>query len=826
MKRVALFTLGTALVAVACLCRWHTGEGAPGGGPAAVTPRTLPPLIIPNVGQWPADVAFVARVGGRATEFRPDGIRVGSGAGAGLSLGFTGASADVRLQGEGPQPGRVHYLIGNDPAAWVRDVPTYAGLRYGGLYDGIDLTVHVRDGGLEYDLLIAPGTELDDVAIRCDGARGLSLDDEGALRIETADGALRQRVVAAWQADDEGGTEPVACSFRLLADAGGSPCFGFSCPGRDRQRALVVDPTLEYSTFLGGSSGEALLGATVDGAGHVFVAGTTGSAGFPVTAGAYSESMQGTSDGYVAELRADGGGLIYATFIGGTAPDTLNDIALDASGAAYVCGTTFSPDFPVTAGASQPEKAGSADAFAFKLDPTGSTLLYSTFFGGHLGETGLAIGVAPDGEACVVGSSYSTDLPVTAGAFDTTYNGAYPTTDAFLLRLSADGSSRVFATYLGSSNWDSAAAVAVDDEGFTYITGYSQGTDFPTTPGALQPTMAGGSHDVFVTKFSPAGQQVWGTYLGGSINSDDGWGIGVDVTHAVYVTGGTASADFPVTQGAFDTSYGDSQDIFATKLLPEGRAIAWSTYLHTTAGGEIGSGIVADRAGAATLYSKVNYPGYPTTPDAYQPSWSGDLFTADAVLTKLHVTGQSLEYSTHFEGTSGENPGGIALDGQGGTYLAGSTESSDLPVTAGAFDQAFGGPNEAFIAKFDIPIGPWTLLSGGSHGSVDVPGLVGFGPLTDGSSNGLAVRGALPGAGGVLVAGFSALNQPFAGGVLVPTPDILVSVATTPLGRIDLGFTWPSGVPSGLSLYVQAWIFDPAGVGGKSASNGVVGVTP
>jgi hypothetical protein len=263
-----------------------------------------------------------------------------------------------------------------------------------------------------------------------------------------------------------------------------------------------------------------------------------------------------------------------------------------------------------------------------------------------------------------------------------------------------------------------------------------------------------------------------------------------------------------------------------TKLLPEGREIAWSTFLHSQGGGEIGMGIVADRAGAATLYSRVNYPDYPTTPDAYQPFWAGDNLSSDAVLTKLHVTGESLEYSTHFEGTSSESPGGLALDGKGGTYLAGSTASNDLPITTGAFDHAFGGTDEAFIAKFDIPIGPWTLLAGGSHGSVDVPSLVGFGPLTDGSSNGLAVRGALAGAGGVLVAGFSALNQPFAGGVLVPTPDILVTVATTPLGRIDFGFTWPSGVPSGLSLYLQAWIFDPAGVGGTSASNGLLGVTP
>jgi len=807
---------------------------APPSAPDA--PRSLPPLIIANAGQWPAEVAYVARIGGISTAFQDDRIQLGgNGLVDGLSLVFAGARGTARVRGESPQEGRIHYLLGDDPARWVRDVPTCASLRYDGLLDGIDLVVHVRDDNLEYDLQLQPGADLDAFAVRCEGARGITLDADGALLIETAGGVLRQRVVAAWQADAAGVTEPVACAFRLLeatdgdgADGEGAraPGFGFACPDRDHDRALVVDPTLEWSTLLGGLSGESISSVAVDATGSAYVVGSTGSTDFPVTAGAYSTVFTGTNgDGFIAKLTPAGDALVYATFIGGTASDLLNDIAIDPAGAAYVCGTTFSADFPVTAGASQAVLAGSADAFALKLDPTGGTLAYSTFFGGLLGERGWAIAVAPGGEACVTGDTFSTDLPVTVHAFDTSYNGAFPTSDAFVLRLAADGGSRVFATYLGSSTWDAGRAIAADDAGACYVTGYTEGANFPVTAGAFITTEPGGSNDAFVAKFDALGGRVYATYLGGG-SIDAGWGIAVDASHAAYITGSTGSANFPVTAGAFDTSHAADVDIFVAKLLPEGRAVAYGTFLNTLQGGEAGLGIAVDRAGAASIVGTINYPFYPVTPDADQPGWSGDIFTSDGVITKLDATAAGLVYSSHFEGSSGDYPGDIALDGQGGTYLAGYTYSSDLPVTPGAFQTVRSGATDAFIARFDLPIAPWTILAGGSHGAVDVPGLVGFGPLTAGSSTGLALRGAAPVKNGILVVGFTAINLPYAAGVLVPKPDILIDFVTSSLGRFDFVFAWPAAVPAGLELFFQAWVLDPAGLSGKSSSNAVRALVP
>jgi hypothetical protein len=794
---------------------------------ASQAPRSLPPLIIANAGQWPAEVEFVARVAGVSTAFHHDRIHVGgAGADDGLSLVFTGASEATRVRGESPQAGRVHYLLGDDPAAWIRDVPTCSTLRYEDLHEGIDLVVHVLDDNLEYDLQLQPGADLESFAVRCEGARGITLDADGALLIKTAGGLLRQRVVAAWQADAAGITEPVACAFRLLDDGDArAPGFGFDCPDRNRDLALVVDPTLQWSTLLGGVVNESIAALAVDGTGSTFVVGGTSSIDFPVTAGAYSTAFTGTNgDGFVAKLNPAGDGIVYATFLGGTATDVFLDIAIDAAGAAYVCGTTYSTNFPVTAGASQPANAGSGDVFVSKLDPSGSTLEYGTYFGGLFGERGFSIAVAPGGEACLTGDTFSTNLPVSAGAFDPTYNGAFPTSDAFVMRLAADGGSRVFSTYLGSTTWDSGRSIAVDDAGACYVTGTTEG-NFPTTAGALMTSKPGGSNDGFVAKFDALGARIYSTYLGGG-GFDAGWGIAVDASHAAYITGSTSSANFPVTQGAFDTSYAADVDIFVAKLLPEGRALAYATYLSTLQGGEAAHDIVVDRAGSASIVGTINYPFYPVTPDADQPNWSGDTQTGDAVLTKLDPIAAGLVYSSHFEGTGGDYPGGIAIDGQGGTYLAGYTYSSDLPVTAGAYQTVRSGDTDGFIARFDQPIAPWTTLAGGSHGAVDVPGLTGFGPLTTGSITVIALRGAAPVKNGLLLAGFTAINLPFAGGVAVPAPDILLNFVTSPSGSLDLVFPWPAAVPAGLEVFLQAWVLDPAGVSGKSSSNTVRASVP
>jgi hypothetical protein len=242
--------------------------------------------------------------------------------------------------------------------------------------------------------------------------------------------------------------------------------------------------------------------------------------------------------------------------------DQAFGIAVDATGNAYVTGSTNSTDFSTTLGAFQTTYAGNHDAFVTKLNPTGSALVYSTHLGGSSVDQGSGIAVDATGNAYVTGLTSSIDFPTTLGAFQTTYAGNQ---DAFVTKLNPAGSALVYSTYLGGSNFDQAAGIAVDATGNAYVTGYTASANFPTTFGAFQTTLSA-FIDAFVTKVNPTGiALVYSTYLGGNQN-DLGSGIAVDATGNAYVTGYTGSTNFPTTLGAFQTASAGNADAFVTKI--------------------------------------------------------------------------------------------------------------------------------------------------------------------------------------------------------------------------------------------------------------------
>ena len=242
--------------------------------------------------------------------------------------------------------------------------------------------------------------------------------------------------------------------------------------------------------------------------------------------------------------------LSYSTYLGGTSLTACSGIAVDSAGDAYVTGTTYSTDFPTTAGAFQTSLGGggNGDAFVTKLNPTGTALVYSTYLSGtnYDGCNGIAVDTA--GNAYVTGDTTSTDFPTTTGAFQTTYRGGG---DAFVTKLNSTGTALVYSTFLGGTNGDGGLGIAVDTAGNAYVTGDTTSTDFPTTTGAFQTTYRGGG-DAFVTKLNPTGTAlVYSTYLGGT-GDDVGFGIAVDTAGNAYVTGDTRSTDFPTTTGLSD----------------------------------------------------------------------------------------------------------------------------------------------------------------------------------------------------------------------------------------------------------------------------------
>ena len=359
------------------------------------------------------------------------------------------------------------------------------------------------------------------------------------------------------------------------------------------------------------------------------------------------------------------------------------------------------------------------------IDPV---LSYSSFLGGSNDEAINSVSVAVDsaGNAYVASGTLSTDFPVTSGSFQTSFGGAPAICDegvmfcgdAFITKINAAGTAIVYSTYLGGSSSDYAYGLAVDSSGNAYVSGDTESTNFPVTPGVFQPSYGGELEpvcdytcgDTFVTKLNPSGSAlVYSSYLGGS-GDDHPEAIVFDGLGNAYVTGTTNSADFPTTPGAFQTTFTGSdtcvsrsgsnipcQVAYVTKINPTGTALVYSTYLGGSSG-DGGDGLAVDASGRAFVGGGTCSVDFPITPTAYQTQYAGG---CDAFLTVFNTAGSGLAYSTYFGGNSYESPYSLAIDASGNAYLAGQTYSSNFPVTAGAIQTGYGGNSDAFVAKLN-----------------------------------------------------------------------------------------------------------------------------
>jgi len=379
--------------------------------------------------------------------------------------------------------------------------------------------------------------------------------------------------------------------------------------------------------------------------------------------------------------------LSYSTYLGGSGSDTGIGLAVDSSGSAYVTGITSSANFPTTNGS---VLVGTGNAFVAKLNTAGSSLVYSTYFGGTApSTTGGSIAVDSTGFAYVAGATSAADFPVTPGAFQTTFPGF---TSGFVTKLDPGGVP-VYSTFLGQVNTNAAyPAIAVDSHGNAYITGSTDSASYPTTTGAFQPLFGGGHPSAFVTKLDPTGfSLLYSTYLGGTGGSL-GFGIAVDSSNYAYVTG-RGGANFPTTPGTFEITSGGAG--FVTKLDPTGSSLVYSTYV----GGDAAYAIAVDSLGSAYVTGYTTSASLPTTPGAFQPLIAGP---QNGFVTKLNSAGTALDYSTYLGGSGGNDGGAaIAVDSSGSAYVTGNTNSTNFPTTAGAFQSTIGGPQNAFMAQLN-----------------------------------------------------------------------------------------------------------------------------
>ncbi len=520
--RLLLAAAGCALALVLSALAGAVATGTLGGGagsgaaPAASGEQVsvsayqqLPLAFVPNEGRLDRRVRYSAQAGGASFFFTASeavaSLTKGK-RGLALRLRFLDANPEPAIVGARPGKASVNYLIGDDPAKWQTNLPTYGGIVYRELWPGVAMHVRGREGTLKYEFRLRPGADPSRIRLAYRGQRRLALGRGGGLRIETALGVLRDTRPVSYQMIG-GRRAPVASRFVL----GNGGAYGFALGAYDHDHPLVIDPGLVYSTYLGGNSFDAGTGIAVDGAGSVYVTGTSSSMNFPTTPGAFDTSGNGWSDAFVTKLNAAGSALVYSTYLGGGEDDEGEAIALDDAGSTYVTGYTDSTNFPTTPGAFDTTSVGNA-AFVTKLNAAGSALAYSTYLGTDGGAIGYAIAVDDAGSAYVTGDTISL-FPTTVGAFDTTANGG---DDPFVTKLNAAGSALVYSTYLGGNTFDVGLGIAVDDAGSAYVTGDTVSTNFPTTAGAFD-TSANGAHDPFVTKLNAAGSALaYSTYLGGS----------------------------------------------------------------------------------------------------------------------------------------------------------------------------------------------------------------------------------------------------------------------------------------------------------------------
>ena len=643
----------------------------------------VPVTFEENAGQTDGEVRFLARSRGYTLYLtQREAVAVlqrEHEAPAVVRMRLLNANPAPVVRGEQLQEGRSNYLIGR---RWTTNVAHYGRVRLSDVYDGIDVVHYGARKELEYDFVVAPGADPRQIRLQFDGAERIEVGERGDLLLHLRDSVLRHKAPIAYQTSD-GKRRPVRAAYRRL----GARTFAIDLGTYDATRSLVIDPILVYSTYLGGSgrdfangiavdaglnayvtgstnsldfptanavqaaygggafdafvsklnaAGTALVystylggsgsdsgrGIAVDSAGNAYVTGETTSANFP-TANPIQAVYAGGTDAFLVKLNAAGSALVYSTYLGGTAQDTGNGVAVDGPGNAYVTGETRSANFP-TANALQAVFAGGLrDAFVTKVNAAGSALVYSTYVGGSDQDFGQGIAVDAAGNAAVTGTTISTNFP-TANAVQAA-NGGF--SEAFVFKLNAAGSAFLYSTYLGGNGINEfGTGIALDATGNAYVTGTTSSTNFPL----LNPWRAtlSGANDAFATKLSPTGSLVYSTYLG----SNTGYGIAVDDAGTATIAGLT-QGDTPTVNPVQAAYGGGTADGFVTRLNPSGAAALYSTYLGGSAE-DFATAVDVDNAAAAYVTGTTSSANFPT----FNPLQATLRGTEDAFVTKLQDT--------------------------------------------------------------------------------------------------------------------------------------------------------------------------------------------
>jgi hypothetical protein len=687
----------------------------------------LPFTFIENQGQWESSVKFFIRNGQMSAWFEPSAFTLQYEgklnkdvmSGIAVRMSFKNASEVVTITGENRNKNIYHYFVGNESNRWRKNVRSYKQIIYNHLYDGIDVRFRDQNGHLEYDLLLNPSIDPGQIIIQCEGITGLRIEQDGSLLMDTDLGPIIQRIPTTWYQLPDGSRKYVNCQFRIISEFQ----FGFEVPGFSPDYAMVIDPGLEWSTFIGGSDNETPHAMVLDSDGTLIVTGPARSSDFPTTVGAYDPTQNGANDVFVARLDPNQTGvnqLVWSTYIGGEGVDRCFELALDNSGNITISGSTESSDFPTTPGAYDTTfGGGTRDGFIACLNSMGSSLLLSTYLGSS-GDDWIA-GMVLDSSDKIVVSGYtgSTNFPTTPGAFDLTYNGG--DRDAFLSLLDSSGNSLLYSTFLGGSSGEgsnfgppvilSVMDIEVNIGGVITVAGFTWSSNFPTTSDAFDRTFnsVGNYSDVFITRLNPLGtganDLIYSTFFGGA-EREFCQNVEISEVNIITFGGTTRSVDLPVTPGAFDPTHNSvgNNDMFLAQLdlsKPPSEQLKYSTYI----GGLNNTNLYTLQIhhSGALAFGGGAYENFPTTANSYDSTYNGGF---DAVIAILNPVGQGHEdllYSSYIGGSAEDENWRVIHDKDSILYLCGIASSNDFPTTSGAYDTTFnGGARDVFVAKLII----------------------------------------------------------------------------------------------------------------------------
>lgn len=691
LSRFVLFAGSVSLLAAA---------GRPVETPATAQAKTalarLPLRFEANQGQARSSVRYSANAGGYRLDLTDHGPSLAFPNARRVNISLLHSNTAPAIEGANPLAARTDFFLGSRDR-WRTNIRSYERVKYSAVYPGIDIVYYGNQSRLEYDFILEPGADPNAIRMKFDGADRVRISDNGDLILEAGATSFVQKRPVIYQEDPRTAVRQEIRGRYVLVNR---TTAALRLDRYDRSRKLVIDPAISYLTYVGGTGTDQVNAVKLGPKNLLYIAGQTDTEQLSATGGPYNGGNSGLTDIFLAVLDATNYNLIYFTYLGGGNNDVPLAIDVDANGVLYVTGTTTSTDFPMIGAFQSTGATTSTDAFVIKFDYTRSgtdALVFSSYLGGNGIDSGNGVAVGPDGFIYVIGTTQSSDFPVTGSAYQPVQWG---TQDTFLCQIDPGSGVLAYSSYLGGEGQDDGRAILVGKNGLVYFAASTLSQMFPMA-GFQYSAQPFGAQDVIVGVMNMYKQGVdslvYATYLGGSGN-EEVRAMAFDAQGRVVVTGYTLSTDFPVVGDAVQPTNAGNSDVFVSVIDPNTPfqpGLIYSTYLGGS-GGDVAYGVGTDSAGNIYVTGYTLSSDFPTTSNAPQAGWG---IGTDSFVTKFKPgAGKgNLSFSTYI-GLSGTYiTSGLAVGPDGTMYLVGRGNVG-LETTGNAFQTGgFAGATDGFL---------------------------------------------------------------------------------------------------------------------------------